>query len=507
MNRARPRTSYVCQECGGQSPKWEGRCSHCGQWNTLAQVQVPVRAKRERWLPENGTGVQNLATVATSDTPRITTPFQELDRVLGGGIVPGAMVLIAGDPGVGKSTLLLQTATFLALQGHRMLYVSGEESAQQVRLRAERLGVSAEGVLFLAETELEQILAQMDSIQPALVVIDSVQTLSSQEVPSGPGSVTQVRECTRMLMRWAKNHNAPVLLAGHVTKDGSVAGPRELEHMVDVVLYMEGDALGQYRILRCAKNRFGSTNEIGIFQMGHRGLEEVREPSKLFLSSRRGDVPGSVVTISMEGSRPLLAEVQALTTPTVFSQPRRTATGIDFQRLMLVTAVASKRLGIPLGDQDIIVNVVGGLRLQEPAADLATVLALVSSFRNVPCDPDIVAVAEVGLGGELRGVPQLGRRLAEAARLGFRKAVVAAAQIEDAGGVEMEIIGTHSLAEVVRRLLPGAKSGIGGRRRPRSRDVPDQNMDIEPVAEPVTLEVRVASADLSPLSDLTGSTA
>jgi DNA repair protein RadA/Sms len=276
--------------------------------------------------------------------------------------------------------------------------------------------------------------------------------------------------------------------------------------MVDVVLYMEGDALGQYRILRCAKNRFGSTNEIGIFQMGHRGLEEVREPSKLFLSSRRGDVPGSVVTISMEGSRPLLAEVQALTTPTVFSQPRRTATGIDFQRLMLVTAVASKRLGIPLGDQDIIVNVVGGLRLQEPAADLATVLALVSSFRNIPCDPDIVAVAEVGLGGELRGVPQLDRRLAEAARLGFRKAVVAAAQIEDAGGVEMEIIGTDSLADVVRRLLPGAKSGIGGRRRPRSQDVPDQSMDIEPVAEPVTLEVRVASADLSPLSDLTGST-
>ncbi len=502
MNRARPRTSYVCRECGGQSPKWEGRCSHCGQWNTLAQVQLPARSKRERWLPEGGAGVQDLSTVATSETPRITTPFQELDRVLGGGIVPGSMVLIAGDPGIGKSTLLLQTAAFLALQGNRLLYVSGEESAQQVRLRAERLGVSAEGVLFLGETELEQIVAQLDAVQPALVVIDSVQTLSSQEVPSGPGSVTQVRECTRILMKWAKSHNAPVLLAGHVTKDGSVAGPRALEHMVDVVLYMEGDALGQYRILRCAKNRFGSTNEIGIFQMGQRGLEEVREPSKLFLSSRRGDVPGSTVTISMEGSRPLLAEVQALTTPTVFAQPRRTATGIDFQRLMLVTAVASKRLGIPLGDQDIIVNVVGGLRLQEPAADLATALALVSSFRNLPCDPDIVAVAEVGLGGELRGVPQLGRRLVEAARLGFRRAVVGAAQLEDASGTDIEVIGAHSLAEVVRRLLPGAKSGLGGRRRLRNQDVAGQDVNMEPV----TLEVPVASADRSSSPDLTGST-
>ena len=514
MNRARSRTSYVCQECGGQSPKWEGRCSHCGQWNTLAQVQLPPRSKRERWLPEDGAGVQDLSTVATSEVPRITTPFKELDRVLGGGIVPGSIVLIAGDPGIGKSTLLLQTAAFLALHGSRLLYVSGEESAQQVRLRAERLGVSAEGVLFLGETELEQIVAQMDAVQPALVVIDSVQTLSSLEVPSGPGSVTQVRECTRILMKWAKSHNAPVLLAGHVTKDGSVAGPRALEHMVDVVLYMEGDALGEYRILRCAKNRFGSTNEIGIFQMGQRGLVEVAEPSNLFLSSRRGDVPGSTVTISMEGSRPLLAEVQALTTPTVFAQPRRTATGIDFQRLMLMTAVASKRLGIPLGDQDIIVNVVGGLRLQEPAADLATALALVSSFRNTPCDPDIVAVAEVGLGGELRGVPQLGRRLGEAARLGFRRAVVAASQLDDAGGTDMEIIGVHSLAEAVRKLLPRARSAPGGQRKPRDRDMlgapadvdPDTAPDSEAATEHVSSEVPMVLANTTVLSDQREST-
>lgn len=467
MNQGRSRTTYLCQECGAQTPKWEGRCPQCGQWNTLAAVQASPRSKRDGWLRADTSGVQELSSVSTEALARIGTPFGELDRVLGGGIVPGALVLMAGDPGIGKSTLLLQTASYLAGQGHRVLYVSGEESAQQVRLRAQRLGVSGEGLFFLGETEVEQILAHLDTVQPFLVVVDSVQTLSSQEVPSAAGSVAQVRECTRRLTQWSKGRGVAVLLAGHVTKDGSVAGPRALEHMVDVVLYLEGDTLSPYRILRGAKNRFGSTNEIGVFQMGQQGLEEVPEPSLLFLSSRLQDVSGSVVIVSMEGSRPLLAEVQALTTPTVFPQPRRVATGVDFHRLLLVAAATTQRLGIPLGGQDIIVNIAGGLRVDEPAADLGIALALVSSFRNIPCEPATVAVAEVGLGGELRGVPQLGRRLNEASRLGFRRAVIAQSQVEDAQGSGLELVSVPTLADAVRRLFPRMRHGEG---RPGRKD-------------------------------------
>ena len=467
MNRGRSRTIFACQECGAQSPKWEGRCPQCDQWNTLVSTTVTPRSKRDAWVGVDSADVQELSSVSTETTPRIGTPFQELDRVLGGGIVPGALVLMAGDPGIGKSTLLLQTSAYLAQQGHRLMYVSGEESAQQLRLRAQRLGISGEGLFFLGETEVEEILARLDSLQPFLAVVDSVQTLFSQDVPSVVGSVAQVRECTRRLMQWAKARGVPILLAGHVTKDGSVAGPRALEHMVDVVLYLEGDTLSPYRILRGAKNRFGSTNEIGVFQMGGQGMEEVQEPSLLFLSSRLQGTPGSVVIATMEGSRPLLAEVQALTTPTVFTQPRRIATGVDFHRLLLVTAAATKRLGIPLGDQDIIVNVAGGLRVEEPAADLGIALALVSSFRNVPCDPSTVAAGEVGLGGELRRVPQLDRRLGEAAKMGFQRAVIAESQINDAKGSGLELIAVPTLADAISKLLP-----LAHRRddRPREED-------------------------------------
>ena len=454
MNRGKPRTAFICQECGAQTPKWEGRCPQCGQWNTLVGTSVVPRPKRDSWLGAGAADIQELATVSTDAAPRIRTSSQEMDRVLGGGVVPGSLVLMAGDPGIGKSTLLLQTCGSLAQQGHRLLYVSGEESAQQVRLRAERLGISGEGLFFLGETEVDEILARLGSFQPFLVVVDSVQTLFSQDVPSGTGSVAQVRECTRRLMQWAKGRGIPILLAGHVTKDGSVAGPRALEHMVDVVLYLEGDTLSSYRILRGAKNRFGSTNEIGVFQMGHQGLQEVQEPSLLFLSNQRQGVPGSTVIVALEGTRPLLAEVQALTTSTVFAQPRRTATGVDFHRLLLVTAATSKRLGIPLGDQDIIVNVAGGLRVQEPAADLGIALALISSFRNVSCDSSTVVIGEVGLGGELRSVPQLDRRLSEAARLGFRRAMIAEAQLADAQGSGLDIIAVPTLADAVRKFLP-----------------------------------------------------
>ena len=454
MNRGKPRTTFICQECGAHTPKWEGRCPQCGQWNTLVNTPVASRPKRDTWLEGGTADIQELAKVSADAVPRIKTSFPELDRVLGGGIVPGALVLVAGEPGIGKSTLLLQTCASLAGQGHRILYVSGEESAQQVSLRAQRLGISGEGLFFLGETEVEGILERLETLQPFLVVVDSVQTLFSRDVPSGTGSVAQVRECTRRLMQWSKARGIPILLAGHLTKDGSVAGPRALEHMVDVVLYLEGDTLGPYRILRGAKNRFGSTNEIGVFQMVHQGLEEVQEPSLLFLSDRHQGVPGSVVIVNLEGSRPLLAEVQALTTPTVFAQPRRTATGVDFHRLLLVTATASKRLGIPLGNQDIIVNVVGGLRVQEPAADLGIALAMVSSLRNVPIDPQVVAIAEVGLGGELRRVPQLERRLGEAARLGFRRGVIAETQLSDARGSSLDLIAVPTLADAVRKLLP-----------------------------------------------------
>ncbi|MBI4202549.1 MAG: DNA repair protein RadA [Chloroflexi bacterium] len=452
------KTIFACQECGAQSPKWSGQCPACGQWNTMAAAQAPSRpagrAAAGKWLAPDGDALQELSTVSLADAPRIPTAFAELDRVLGGGIVPGALVLMAGDPGIGKSTLLLQASAHLASVGLRVLYASGEESPQQVKLRAERLGVSGKGILFLSETEVDSLLAHLDGAKPSLVIVDSVQTLYSQDTPSAAGSIAQVRECARRLMGWAKATGTPILLAGHVTKDGSVAGPRALEHMVDVVLSLEGDTLSPYRLLRGVKNRFGSTNEVGVFQMAAAGLEEVPEPSLLFLSSDRQGVAGSVVTASMEGTRPLLAEVQALTAHTVFPQPRRTATGVDFGRLLLITAVLTKRLGYSLSDQDVIVNVAGGLRLEEPAADLAMALALASSLRNAPLDPWTIAIGEVGLGGEVRAVPQLARRLTEAARLGFQRAVVPASQLRDAPSANLEAIPVKSLTEAVRAALP-----------------------------------------------------
>jgi DNA repair protein RadA/Sms len=421
------------------------------------------KAARSPWRDGDGAAVQELSAISTDAAPRIPTAFAELDRVLGGGIVPGAMVLMAGDPGIGKSTLLLQASAHLAAAGLRVLYASGEESAHQVKLRAQRLGVPGQGIFFLSETEVETLLAHLERVKPGLVVVDSVQTIYSQDTPSAMGSVAQVRECTRRLTGWAKATGVPMLLAGHVTKDGTIAGPRTLEHMVDVVLSLEGDTLTPYRILRGVKNRFGSTNEVGVFQMGGAGLEEVPEPSLLFLSQHRQGVAGSVVVVAMEGTRPLLAEVQALTTHTVFPQPRRTGTGVDFARLLLITAVLSKRLGYALSDQDVIVNVAGGLRLEEPAADLGMALALASSFRNAPIDPWTVAIGEVGLGGEVRSVPQLGRRLSEAARLGFQRALVPAAQLSDASSASLEATGVRTLAEAVRAALP----------RPTARPSPD----------------------------------
>jgi DNA repair protein RadA/Sms len=413
---------FVCQQCGKESPKWLGRCPNCHEWNSFVETTVPAATPANISAIENPP--QELSQVVTSISDRLPLPLVELNRVLGGGVVSGSLVLIGGDPGIGKSTLLLQVSALVAQAGGKVAYVSGEETLPQIRLRAERLGVTGERLYLLAETDLDVILSQLEKLSPSLAVIDSIQAVYFPELDTAAGSITQVRECTLRLMRWAKQSAVPIFIAGHVTKDGAIAGPRVLEHIVDVVLYLEGEPFSAYRVLRGVKNRFGSTNEVGVFEMKEHGLVEVDNPSKAFLSQRWGEAIGSTVVPTLEGTRPLLVEIQALTTPTAFGLPRRTANGVDFNRLLLITAVLTKRVGLKLGNQDIITNVTGGLRIEEPAADLGIALAIASSFRDVGVDPQLVVMGEVGLSGELRAVSQLDRRVAEAARLGFKRCLV-----------------------------------------------------------------------------------
>lgn len=357
---------------------------------------------------------------------RIPVPISELERVLGGGLVPGALVLIGGDPGIGKSTLVLQAAAALAASSGPVLYVSAEESAQQIRLRADRLGVESDNVLVLSSTDLDAILASATGAEPSLLIVDSIQTVSVEDITSAAGSVSQVRECTARLMQWGKGRDVPVFIIGHVTKEGAIAGPRVLEHMVDAVLYLEGERHGHFRVLRAVKNRYGSTDEVGVFEMAESGLREVRNPSQAFLEERNGTASGSSVAVTVEGTRPILVEVQALTTPSAFGLPRRSANGLDTGRLQLLVAVLQKRVGLGLGGQDVYANVVGGMRISEPAADLAVALAIASSFRDRSIDAGLVAIGEIGLAGELRSVSQIERRLGEASRLGFSKAIIPA---------------------------------------------------------------------------------
>jgi len=415
------RTIFVCQQCGKESLKWLGRCPNCQQWNSFVETTIAVSAPQSV-LPLQPP--QELSRVSLEATDRLALPMAEFNRVLGGGLVAGSLVLISGDPGIGKSTLLLQVSALITQLGDKVVYVTAEETLHQIKLRAERLGVSGENLYLLAETDLSVILSQIEELSPGLVVIDSIQAVSHPELDTGAGSVTQVRECTLQLMRWAKQKAVPIFITGHVTKDGAIAGPKVLEHIVDVVLYFEGEPFSAYRLLRSVKNRFGSTNEVGVFEMKEQGLVEVDNPSQAFLAQRWGGAVGSVVVPTLEGSRPLLVEIQALTNPTSFGLPRRTANGVDFNRLMLITAVLSKRLGLKLGGQDIIVNVTGGLKIGEPAADLGIALAITSSFRDVSVDPQLIAVGEIGLSGELRAVPQLERRVTEATRLGFKRCLV-----------------------------------------------------------------------------------
>ena len=451
-----PKSEYVCQECGHRSLRWEGRCPACDLWDTYVLFAQPkaTGVRQRRGLSTNSPS--DLADFAPSGEQRLSVGKQEIDRLLGDGVVPGSVVLMAGEPGIGKSTLLLQVAAHWAQTGLRVLYVSGEESGAQVHLRAHRLGIAASGVQFLAETSVEQLMAHVEQVQA--LVVDSIQTMATERVPSPPGSVVQVRECAQMLLRWAKESGSPLLLAGHVTKDGTVAGPRVLEHLVDVVLYLEGDSLSSYRLLHCTKNRFGATNDVALLEMRAEGLVEVADPSAVFIGERQLNVPGSVVVVTLEGTRPLLAEVQALTNRSAFSPPRRTTNGIDFGRMVMVAAVLTRRASLSLADQDIMVNVAGGLRISEPAADLAVALTIASSFRDVALDPHTVVLGEVGLSGEVRQVPQLERRLAEAARHGFTRAIVPKSNLPRGGETPLEVVPVSTLRQAMDYAMPGRKA-------------------------------------------------
>jgi len=443
------RTKFVCQQCGYEAPRWSGRCPNCGEWNTLVET-IEERPGPSVSRLTAQTVPQPITAISTDGFARIPVPMSEFNRALGGGIVPGSVVLIGGDPGIGKSTLLLQLSALLAANGKPTLYVSGEESTQQIKMRAHRLNISEEQLYVLSETSLNHILGQIEHLEPQLVVVDSIQAVYLEELESSAGSIGQVRECAATLLRMAKSRHIPIFIVGHVTKEGAIAGPRVLEHMVDTVLYLEGERFHSYRLLRSVKNRFGSTNEVGVFEMQEQGLVEIADPSQAFLSERLASATGSVVTVTMEGTRPLLVEIQALTTMTSFGLPRRTANGIDFNRLLLLIAVLSKGVGFKLVTQDIFVNVVGGLRINEPAADLGVAVAIASSFRGVPIADDCVMLGEVGLSGELRSVGHAEKRLTEAAKLGFKRCIVPQfLRLEKASAIGIEVCRARSIGQAL----------------------------------------------------------
>jgi DNA repair protein RadA/Sms len=452
--RNRGKIIYVCQQCSAQSVRWEGRCSECGAWNSLVEaVEDPTMVSRYGG-PTTRPSAVSLPSLKSRAIERIVLSGNEFNRALGGGIVPGSLVLLGGDPGIGKSTLLLQMCAEVADRIGPVLYVSGEESAEQIKLRADRLGLAPERLFLLSETALDDIVPQIEASAPSAVVIDSIQTMFLRDVPSAAGSVTQVKECALTLLRIAKSTHRPVFLVGHVTKEGAIAGPRVLEHIVDTVLYLEGERLQSFRVLRAVKNRFGSTNEVGVFEMRGEGMVEVANPSQVLLEELPGNADGSAVAVTLEGTRPLLVEVQALTSPTSFGLPRRTATGVEFSRLLMLTAVLSKRVGLGLSNQDIYVNVVGGMKIGEPAADLAIATAIASSFRELPVDPQLALVGEIGLSGELRRVRDVERRVAEAASLGFRRCIVPRSATRDrmTRRPEIEMIPADTVAEALARV-------------------------------------------------------
>ena len=447
------KTKYVCNACGYESAKWMGKCPGCDGWNTLEEELV-----RSNKQPSQAVGILRskptaLAQVDVTDYKRLLCGIGELDRVLGGGVVPGSLVLVGGDPGIGKSTLLLQLATRLDKQA-TLFYVSGEESEKQLKMRSDRLSDDSPAFMVLSETDITAISAALNEIKPNVLIIDSIQTMYHPDIASAPGSVSQVREATLTLMRYAKENATAVFIVGHVTKDGAIAGPKVLEHMVDCVLYFEGERNHSYRILRAVKNRFGSTNEIGVFEMTDAGLREVENPSMMLLEGRPEQAPGSAVVCTLEGSRPMLAEIQALVSPTSFGVPRRMATGVDYNRVNLMIAVLEKRVGLNLQNQDAYVNIIGGIRLDEPAVDLALAIAIASAFRNRPIDTSIVAIGEVGLTGELRAVNQIERRISEAKKLGFKACLIPQANTKNLKIPQgMKILPAKNLTEALGYIL------------------------------------------------------
>jgi DNA repair protein RadA/Sms len=474
-----PKTSFFCSACGHESARWFGRCPACSAWNTAAEApaagpqrggvaRAGSRTTRARWTPASDAGAHRphpLAEVSTDSAPRWPSGIAELDRVLGGGLMPGSLVLVGGDPGIGKSTLMLQLAISASRasneRARQVLYVSGEESEEQVRLRASRIGDPPDSLLIFCDTDLDAVLeaaasagsASVGPASPAVMIVDSIQTMSRADLEGGPGTVTQVRECALALLHFTKGTGATVFLVGHVTKDGAVAGPRVLEHMVDAVLYLEGERYQHYRVLRAAKNRFGSTNELGVFEMTDAGLAEVPNPSAVFLSDSTRSEPGSAVVASLEGSRPLLVEVQALVSSSFYATPQRVTSGFDSRRLAVLLAVLERRAGLRLGRHDVFLTAAGGLRLDEPGTDLGVALAIASSFSGRPVLSGTIACGEVSLSGELRRVPRLDARLREAAQVGFQRAGVPASQAAEARGSSLEIVPVATLREAIERLL------------------------------------------------------
>lgn len=478
------RTVYICSSCGAESSQWFGKCPSCNVYGTLEEQILNPNGNgsiRAGWQSQSNNNHKKPTTpqprisvkfsdITEEEQPRMFSGYQELDRVLGGGIVPGSLVLIGGDPGIGKSTLLLQTANQLSLRFPRILYVSAEESGQQIKLRASRLGVGVKkdspdngngdstvfepNLYILAETDLEEILRELESLKPQVAIIDSIQTLHYATLNSAPGSVSQVRECTSALMQVAKRENITLFIVGHVTKEGAIAGPRVLEHLVDTVLYFEGDRYASHRLLRSVKNRFGATHEIGIFEMVDHGLDEVSNPSELFLSSRDELAPGTATIVSCEGTRSLVVELQALVSPTSYTSPRRSTTGVDYNRLQQILAVLEKRVGIPLSKLDAYVASAGGLGVEEPAADLGMAIAIVASFRDRIVDPRTVLIGEIGLGGQVRLVSQMELRLKEAAKLGFKRAIVPKGQIYPTD-IGLEVITVAKVIDAIVVAMPG----------------------------------------------------
>ena len=456
------KTVFFCQNCGYESPKWLGQCPGCKEWNTFVEETVLPKSSG---ISGNGQGIQKerikpatISEIDITEDNRITTNIEELDRVLGGGLAQGSMVLVGGDPGIGKSTLLLQVCKQLSDKGHSLLYVSGEESLRQIKMRAQRIGTFTDKMKLLCETNLETIKAIIENEKPEAVIIDSIQTMYNEEVSSAPGSVSQVRESTGVLMKIAKGMGISMFIVGHVTKDGSVAGPRVLEHMVDTVLYFEGDRHAAYRILRGVKNRFGSTNEIGVFEMCNEGLREVENPSEYMLSGKPEGASGSVVACSMEGTRPILLEIQALVCHSNFGMPRRTAAGTDYNRVNLLMAVLEKRLGLSLSSCDAYVNIAGGIRMNEPAIDLGIVLAIVSSYKDVPIDEKTICFGEVGLSGEVRAVSMTAQRVQEAEKLGFTTCILP--EVCKAGlkkNSNINVVGVSNVQDAIRYILSKEK--------------------------------------------------